>query len=186
MEELIDVLNEKGESTGIKKERNLVHIDGDWHKVVQIFIVNDNKILLQQRALTKKSDPGKWCASSSGHISAGETSFETAIKEFYEELGVKAEQDKLRLVDTFKSPSITTNKGNTIYNNHFVDLYISEQIIDLDKINLQIEEVSQVKFFTISEFERMVKSRDERLTNTPTLFEHLLKKLQSKSLGEQR
>ena len=36
---------------------------------------------MQQRALTKKSDPGKWCASASGHISAGEKSIEAAIKE---------------------------------------------------------------------------------------------------------
>jgi len=177
VEEMLDILDENGILTGIKKERSAVHTDGDWHKVIQIFIVNENKILLQQRALTKKSDPGKWCASASGHISAGETSFTAAIKEFQEELGREVEKDKLKLVDTFKSPSIRTNNGKTIYNNHFVDLYISEQSIDLNKVCLQQEEVFQVRFYEISEFERMVKSEDERLTDTPILFEHLLSKL---------
>ena len=177
MKEMLDILDENGIFTGRKKERSLVHEEGDWHKVVQIFVVNGNEILLQQRALNKKSDPGKWCASASGHISAGETSYTAAIKEFQEELGIEVEKDKLKLVDTFQSPSIRVNNGKTIYNNHFVDLYISEQIIDLEKIHLQQEEVAQVKFYKISEFEKMVKSRDERLTDTPILFEHLLNKL---------
>lgn len=174
MEEYIDILDEDGISTGEIKERNAVHKDGDWHKVIQIFIVNGDKILLQQRALTKKSDPGKWCASASGHISAGETSYEAAIKEFSEELGINVDKEKLLLVDTFKSPSITYNKDVKIYNNHFVDLYISTQKVNLKDIKLQKEEVEQVKFYSIDEFKEMVKTKDERLINTPILFEHLL------------
>ena len=177
MEEYIDVLDENGSFTGKVKERVAVHNDGDWHKVIQIFVVNGNKILLQQRALTKKSDPGKWCASASGHISAGETSQEAALKEFYEELGIAAEKNKMLLVDTFKSPSVTYNKDMKIYNNHFVDLYISTQTIDLEKVVLQKDEVEQVKFYTIDEFKEMVKRKDNRLTNTPILFEHLLKSI---------
>ena len=50
MKEFIDILDEKGIKTGIKKERNAVHSDGDWHKVIQIFVINGNKILLQQRS----------------------------------------------------------------------------------------------------------------------------------------
>ena len=174
MEEYIDILDNNGNPTGEKKERYSVHKDGDWHKVIQIFVINDGKILLQQRALTKKSDPGKWCASASGHISAGETSYEAATKEFSEELGLGVEKEKMILVDTFKSPSITFNKGEKIYNNHFVDLYITTQKIDLNNVKLQKEEVEQVKFYSFEEFEQMVKSKDERLTNTPILFEHLL------------
>ena len=82
-------------------------------------------------------------------------------------------------MDTFKSPSITYNKCNKIYNNHFVDLYISTQNIDLGKIKLQKEEVEQVKFYTLDEFEEMVKTKDERLTNTPILFNHLLKAIKN-------
>lgn len=84
------------------------------------------------------------------------------------------------LVDTFKSPSITYNKDKKIYNNHFVDLYISTQKINLEDIKLQREEVEQVKFYFIDEFENMVKTKDDRLTNTPILFEHLLKVIKNK------
>ena len=78
------------------------------------------------------------------------------------------------MVDTFKSPSITYNKDVKIYNNHFVDLYISTQKVNLKDIKLQKEEVEQVKFYSIDEFKEMVKTKDERLINTPILFEHLL------------
>ena len=139
MKEMLDILDENGIFTGGKKERSLVHEEGDWHKVVQIF---------------------------------------------QEELGIEAEKDKLKLVDTFKSPSIRVNNGKTIYNNHFVDLYISEQIIDLEKIHLQQEEVAQVKFYKISEFEKMVKSRDERLTDTPILFEQDVSRKRTRAFGK--
>ena len=184
MEEYIDVLDESGNYTGKSKERGAVHTDGDWHKVIQIFIINGNRILLQQRSLKKKSDPGKWCASASGHISAGETSYEAALKEFTEELGISVEKDKMILVDTFKSPSVTYNKGIKIFNNHFVDLYISTQEINPEKLKIQEEEVEQVKFYTIDEFTEMVQKRDERLTNTPILFEHLLNAIKSQNYNE--
>jgi isopentenyldiphosphate isomerase len=177
MEEYIDVLDENGNPTGKIKERGAAHIDGDWHKVIQIFIINEDQILLQQRSLKKKSDPGKWSSSASGHISAGETSFEAALKEFNEELGITVEKDKMRLVDTFKSPSVRYNKGVKILNNHFVDLYISTQKINIENIKVQEDEVEQVKFYAIDEFKEMFKKRDERLTDTPILFEHLLNEI---------
>jgi len=175
--EYLDVLDENGAFTGEKKDRNSMHIDGDWHKVVQIFVVNNNKIMLQQRSLAQKSDPGKWCASASGHISAGEESYDAAIKEFQEELGIKIEKKDFFLIDTFKSPSITFNKGNRIINNHFVDLYIVNKEIDINDINIQPEEVNQVNYFGIDEFMDMVKKCDDRLTKTPILFEHLVEYL---------
>ena len=175
--EFIDILTEDGKETGIKKERNLVHVDGDWHKVVQIFVINNQGMLLQHRALTKKSDPGKWCASASGHISTGEKSIEAAIKEFKEELGIKLDKEDFNLVDTFKSPSVRINNGNKIINNHFVDLYIVNSDIDIRSINLQKEEVSQVGYFKKEEFCEMVDKKDDRLTDTPILFKNVIKYL---------
>ena len=180
MEEYIDVLDENGSLTGKTKERGAIHRDGDWHKVIQIFIINGNRVLLQQRSLKKKSDPGKWCAAASGHISAGESSREAAWKEFVEELGINVEKDKMILVDTFKSPSVIYNNGIKIYNNHFVDLYISTQEIKLENLQIQEDEVEQVRFYTIDEFAEMVQKKDERLTNTPILFDHLLHAIKSK------
>lgn len=168
--EYLDILDENGKKIDLKKERGQVHVDGDWHKVVQIFIVNENGIMLQQRSMKKKSDPGKWCASASGHISAGESSINAALKEIKEELGVFLNEGELKLIDTFKSPSI---RGKII-NNHFVDLYIVTKNIKLSDVTIQEDELEKVEYFTIKEFIDMVNNNDERLTNTPILFEHLI------------
>ena len=172
--EYLDILDENGKLTGIKKDRNTVHKDGDWHKVVQIFVVNNNNIMLQQRSLLKKSDPGKWCASASGHISAGENSIDTAKKEFREELGINLYENEIKLIYSFKSSSIRYNNNEKIINNHFVDLYVVNKEIDINNVKIQKEEVNQVSYFTISEFISMVKNNDSRLTDTPILFNHLI------------
>ncbi len=172
--EYLDILDKNGILTGEKKERDKIHVDGNWHKVVQIFIVNDNGIMLQQRSLNKKSDPGKWCASASGHISSGESSIDAALKEFREELGITLNKEEIKLIDTFASPSVRYNNGNKIINNHFVDLYIVTRNIDVNDVILQKEELEKVDYFTIEEFINMVNTKDERLTDTPILFEHLI------------
>ena len=179
MEEMIDILDENGNGLREAKGRKEVHEKGYWHRVVQIFIINGDKILLQQRSLNKKADPGKWCASASGHISSGEKSLDAAYKEFSEELGIEIEKDKFKLVDSFKSPSARENKDGIIYNNHFVDLYFSSQTIDIEEVSkkIQKEEVAQIKFYKISEFIDMVNKKDDRLIDASILFEHVIKNL---------
>ena len=54
MEEYIEILDEEGISTGEIKERNAVHKDGDWHKVIQIFIVNGD--LIQENGVLQLQD----------------------------------------------------------------------------------------------------------------------------------
>lgn len=177
--EYLDVLDENGNFTGIKKERNSMHVNGDWHRVVQIFVINENGILLQQRSLTKKSDPGKWCASASGHISAGEESKDAALKEFREELGIEISKKDLNLIANFKSASVRLNNGNKIINNHFVDLYVVTKDIDIKEIEVQKEEVNTVSYFGINEFLNMVINKDEKLTDTPILFNNLIEHLKN-------
>lgn len=42
MEELFDVLNEKGEYIRKVESREKCHKDGLWHKAVVVFIINSN------------------------------------------------------------------------------------------------------------------------------------------------
>ena len=48
MEELFDVLNEKGQYTGRVETRQKCHKEGLWHKAVTLFILNSKgQVLLQ-------------------------------------------------------------------------------------------------------------------------------------------
>lgn len=58
--------------------------------------MNDKKeLLLQKRSATKKSHPNFWDISGVGHIRAGETVIEGAIRELKEELGVEVKEEGL-------------------------------------------------------------------------------------------
>jgi len=65
MSELFDILNEKGEKTGIQKERDAVHRDGDYHGSVHIWIYRNEKILLQKRK-EKRNVGQRWPPFRSG------------------------------------------------------------------------------------------------------------------------
>lgn len=89
MEEMIDVLDENGVKTGEVVTRKEVHKNGLWHRIIVVAIIdNNNQILMQQRSYTKDTNPGKWDISVAGHVSAGQTSVEAAIREVEEEVGI--------------------------------------------------------------------------------------------------
>ena len=122
MKEYFDVLDENGNLTGLKKLRNEVHRDGDWHKAVHIYIINENgEILLQRRCATKDSNPNMLDISCAGHLTSGDNSLEGALRELKEELNMQVNPNELNYIKTIKRSSKYTS---TFINNEFDDLYI--------------------------------------------------------------
>ena len=175
MTEFLDVLDEQGNKTGKTKARLEVHRDGDWHKSVHIWIVNDkDEILLQKRSLNKDSYPNMWDISSAGHLTAGDDSLSGAVREIKEELGVDIQYSQLKLIGIRKK---SDKCSSTFINNEFNDVYLLRLLLDLDKITLQEEEVSEVKYVPINKFRDMIKTRDKTLLMHNDEFEMLFKAL---------
>ena len=87
MEEQIDVLNPDGTFAGYARGRTEVHSKGLWHRTVHIWAFDKNdRILFQLRAKVKENNPGLLDTSCAGHISAGDTSRNAAVRELREEL----------------------------------------------------------------------------------------------------
>ena len=157
MAEYFDVLDENGNKTGEQKLRTEVHRDGDWHRAVHIWIINQNgEVLLQRRSPNKDSNPNMLDISCAGHLSAGDESLEGAIRELKEELGLDVQPEELQLVKTFKRSSRYTE---TFLNNEFVDLYILRTEKTVDDMKMQEEEVSEIFFVPYKEFKKMVTNR---------------------------
>jgi isopentenyl-diphosphate delta-isomerase type 1 len=158
--EYFDVLDESGNSTGITKPRTEVHKDGDWHRAVHIWILNDkNELLLQKRSPNKDSCPNMWDISSAGHVSAGQTSIEAAVREIEEELGIKINETQLEYLFTYKIKNIT-NMGAFI-NNEFDDVYLVKLNLDISKVEIQQEELAEIKFMHYKQFEEIAgKEKD--------------------------
>ena len=142
--EYIDILNEKGEFTGKIASRNDVHKYGLWHKAIHIFLINSqNEILVQKRTANKEKNPNMWDISCAGHLSAGATSIEGAIREFREELGIKIDKSDIKLIYTIKRSYIPKDK---FIENEIQDVYICKKDIDINDIKVQKEEVAEVKY----------------------------------------
>ena len=169
--EYFDVLDENGNKTGKIKLRSEVHRDGDWHKGVHIWIINDKgEILLQRRCATKDSNPNMLDISSAGHLTAGDESLSGAIRELKEELNLDVKPEELQFIKTLKRNSKYTS---TFINNEFDDLYILRTTKGIDEMKYQEEEISEIFFVPYKEFKNMVKNRKEDLLRHEEEFEIL-------------
>ena len=172
MEELVDVLDEKGMYTGRTETRNNCSKEGLWHKAVCLFIINSkNQVLLQKRSANKKTWPNMWDVTAGGHVLAGEFGFQAIIRECKEELGIKLDKNEI----TFIGSAISSNKRNDIINNYFNEYYIANKEIDETKLQLQKEEVAEVKLIDKNEIIEKIKDNYNGITDKEGCWEYLIK-----------
>ena len=169
--EYYDILDENGNKTGKTKLRSEVHRDGDWHKAVHIWIINNNgDVLLQRRCATKDSNPNMLDISSAGHLSAGDNSLEGALRELKEELNVEFKPDDLQFIKTLKK---STKVTETFINNEFNDLYIVRTDKKIEEMKFQEEEISEIMYVPYKKFKEMVKDHQPDLLRHDDEFEIL-------------
>lgn len=152
--EYFDILDENGNKTGKIKLRTEVHRDGDWHRAVHIWIINDKgDVLLQRRCATKDSNPNMLDISCAGHLSQGDNSLDGAIRELKEELNIDVLKEDLQFIKTLKRSSKYTD---TFINNEFDDLYILRTDKKIEDMKYQEEEISEIFYVPYKVFKSMV------------------------------
>lgn len=149
--ELWDILDEHGNKTGKVMERGmfseeLIHLGAD------VWIVNSkNEILIQKRSSTKKNSPNLWMMTGGSAI-AGENSKDTIVREVKEELGINIVTQNLLLIKQYK---VKHEKNPPV----FLDTYFLKQEININDIVIQEEELSEVKWATWEECEKIHKDK---------------------------
>jgi len=122
MEEQFDILHPDGSFAGYSLPRSQAHREGHWHRSVHIWIVDEwDRLLLQQRALDKDSNPGLWDISSAGHISGGQQSRDAAVREVSEELGLEIAPERLEFL--FVDQDECVLNGGRFIDREFHDIY---------------------------------------------------------------
>ena len=157
--EYLDILDENGNKTGEKDTRENIHKLGLLHSEVAAFIYTDTgKVILQKRKSNKATYAGVWSVTG-GHVLAGENNEEAIIREIKEELNLNIEKEKVIFVTTYKSKKVkddvTNNKFFSIYN-----VEISEN--QFETIEIQKEELEDIKLFSIEEIESIMNSGDKQ------------------------
>ena len=117
--------------------------------MVAAIINKDNQILLQKRADHTEKFPNLWDISIAGHVSQGDNSEQTVIKEAFEEIGVKIKE--IEFIDSFLDKRIIGNiKENQVY-----DLYVIRLDFPLSKYTFNDGAVAEIKFADQQEIVRM-------------------------------
>jgi NADH pyrophosphatase NudC (nudix superfamily) len=125
--------------------------DGKFFMVVLIFMQNEKGEFLLQKAVPEKDS---LIATTGGHVTYGDTSLETAIKECKEELGIEFASEELKFVGTevWKKCCL-------------MDIYYTNKPININDITLQKEEVEYAKWFSVDEIEQMINNDEIRKGN---------------------
>lgn len=152
-DELLDELNEEGNPTGRTISRNLAHKTGAWHASSHIWMYNKRgEVLLQCRASDLYVYPGLYDISVAGHVPAGQNPDQAAVREIFEEIGLKVDQNQLKKVAVVKVLHKMPEKPE-FDSREFDHLYLLRFNRDISKLRLQKEEVSGLKYMDIDRFE---------------------------------
>lgn len=175
-EEYFDVLDEKGNKTGITKLLSAVHRDGDWHKSVHVWIIRGGEILLQRRAPQKDSYPNMLDISAAGHLDAGEDAITGAMRELKEELGIDAEPNDFELIGRVTQ---SARPRPDFINNEFNDVFILHTDKGPEDMVFQEEEVSEVIYVPFAKLKEMVEGNNPELVRHEDEFKILFDYLES-------
>ena len=160
MEELIDVLDSKGNKTGIIKKKSDIKKDGDYHRAIAVLVINNNnEILMQKRSSNKKVYPNLWSIFVKGHVQSGETSIDACIRELNEEVGINITSNELNYLYTIYVEVIKEN----FIERMFYDTYILRKDFNLNDITIQEEELSEIKLVDSNKVISLIENNDKSL-----------------------
>ncbi len=146
-----DIYDKNKNKTGKIIQRGQRLLDDEYHLIVHIWIKNsEGKFLIQQRS-EKVKNPLVWSATG-GSVVAGEDSYSGALREMKEELGIDLSNEKGYLFD-----SSLYEEDNQKY---WCDTYLYFIDLDVEKLQLQKEEVKQAKYEKMEVIKQMMNDGD--------------------------
>lgn len=160
--ELFEERSGNGTPTGTIVERGVAHSEGRCHGTAHIWIARANEksgceVLLQKRSAWKDSNPGCYDISSAGHLSAGDTYLEGALREIGEELGIHAEAEDLMDLGLLEKVSHGVFYGKPFHDHEVSAVYLYTKPVEAEKLHLQESEVEAVRWMDLKECQKAVR-----------------------------
>lgn len=134
-----------------------VHLRGLRHKAVSVFVMNQGRILIQQRALHKYHTPGLWANTCCTHPNWDEPTLECAARRLDDELGITG------LSCTFRAQlEYRADVGGGMIEHEVVDVFTAQASNDIS-ITPNPDEVHDIRWIEADTLQ-------EELATSPGLF----------------
>lgn len=144
--ELFDAFDINGNGLGYDLIRGDVIPHGVYHKVVQIFTIDEhNRILITQRHPMKHF--GYYWEITAGSVIKGEDELSAAVRELCEETGINVKKDTMRFIKRYLGK-------HTIWYTYMHKVNMETQTIMLEK-----DETIDYKFIGYDEFNHMIETK---------------------------
>ena len=156
MDEYIDIVDKYGNPSGASELKSIIHKMGYYHHTSHVwFYTKNGEVLLSQRSAKKSICPLMWDVSVAGHIDAGETPKQAALRETKEEIGLTISENDLQAIGIF--PCFQSYE-NGIIDNEFHNTFIAELKVPLSVLKPQEEEVEALKLVSYKELEYLIEN----------------------------
>lgn len=139
-------------------EKLQVHRRGLRHMAVSVFVMRDDAVLIQRRALGKYHTPGQWANTCCTHPRWGEDAAVCAVRRLREELGATG------LAPVFRDRvEYRAEVGNGLIEHEVVDIFVAEAPADLT-LAPDPDEVMDTAWVGLDALRRQVAHAPERFT----------------------
>lgn len=149
MSEFWDVYDKDRKLTGRTVERGKPMAQGEYHIVVNVWIRNSKGRWLISKRTVNKHFPLLW-EPTGGSAVAGESSFDAALRETREELGVELDPEKGKLFTT----ALRQYKEFP----DFLDVWVFEHDCDIENVIFQPGETCGAMWATSAKIKQLVKN----------------------------
>ena len=175
MKEYIDIWNEDGTPSGKSVLKDVAHLNGWFHPTVHIWMfTTKGNILLQQRGAHKETFPRFWDVSVAGHVMAGETILDAALREVDEEIGITISSEELIQVAIRKNTNV---HPNGIKDCEFQHVFLCELKTEIENLTIQEEEVDGIELISLEQLKFYSENRNEDFKLVPadyTYYEFII------------
>lgn len=161
MKEHLTIFDENHRKIG-EKERNQVHVDGDWHETFHCWMMDHDRLLLQLRSDTKADFPALFDITAAGHLTAGET-VRDGVREIQEELGLELTFDQLTPLGVFEDVIET----DTFLDREFAHTYV--YAYDGEAFTLDEAEVADVVSVEITALHELIGGTQSEVETTSAI-----------------
>lgn len=162
--EYLDIVDEQGQPTGEIISRTLAHTKGIRHRTAHIWIVrrkNEHfQVLMQKRAMSKDSFPGKYDTSSAGHIQAGDEPLGIRPAGACGRAGHPRQTGGSCIYRMHPRKFAEEFHGKIFRDNEIAFVYVYQQPVDIETLVLQKEEVESVRWFDLEETYQNCRNRN--------------------------